>query len=726
MQELETVTGTIERFLYQSEDNGFAVFVLQGSNKQAITVKGYLPSVQAGQEVQLQGTWVFHAKFGRQFEAKQCISMLPTTVVGLKKYLGSGLIKGIGPIYAEKLVTHFGTDILTIIEQSPHRLHEIDGIGEKRIEQIATAWKEQKDIANLMVFLQERDITPGLAAKIYKHYRHESIAILHENPYRIADDIWGIGFRTADELALKLGFQPHAPQRIAAGILYAISTATQQGHLYIELSDLKKKTLELLELISGQHDDLVKQALHTLYNNDKIKLLSEHEKHYITLTSFYFSEKGIATRIKALLQRPSDHRFNIDQIYHTLRSENPHEIMLNEDQQRGILSCLQHKVTIITGGPGTGKTTLIKKLLSVLDTERVQYKLAAPTGRAAKRIIEGTGKYALTIHRLLEFDPNSRGFTYNETHALKLDFLIIDEASMIDVFLAHAILKALPTSAHLVFIGDIDQLPSVGPGNILHDLIASGIVPCVRLTQIFRQAQDSLIVVNAHKINKGEFPVSFLPDAKRDFSFIKEENQEAVEGHLKRILFVELPKRGIAVDDVMILTPMNRGIIGTISLNHTLQTLLNPESTHESVSVRGTTFKKGDKVMQIRNNYDKHVYNGDIGVISAVYTASKELTVVFGEQKAVTYDFDELDELVLAYAISIHKSQGSEYSAVIIPLFMQHFMLLQRNLVYTGLTRAKRLCYFIGQPKALAVALRNAKGTTRLTFLKKFLLSEIE
>lgn len=721
--ELDNISGTIERFLFQSEENGFAVFVLQVRGTKAITVKGYLPQIQAGQEVHLKGSWIFHAKFGKQFEATQCTSILPTTVVGLKKYLGSGLIKGIGPIYAEKLVNHFGAEILTVIDTNPERLQEVPGIGGKRIDQIVLAWRDQREISNLMVFLQEKDISPALAARIYKQYRNEARAVLQENPYRLADEMWGIGFKTADDIAIKLGFQIHAPQRIASGILYVISSASSQGHLYVELLDLKKKTLEILQLNGAEHEDLIKQALHALYNKDKIKLITHKEVHYITLSSFYHSEKSVALRIKSLLLRPTSHQFALDEIYQSLRAPHEGEVHLNEDQQKGILSCLQSKVTIITGGPGTGKTTLIKKLLAILDSQKVRYKLAAPTGRAAKRIIEGTGKYAMTIHRLLEFDPASRGFTYNEAHALKLDFLIIDEASMIDIFLANSLLKALPDTAHLVLIGDIDQLPSVGAGNVLNDLITSGIVPCNRLTQIFRQAQDSLIIVNAHKINRGEFPVTFLPDARKDFFFIKEEKPEEVENHLKRILFVELPKRGISIDDTTVLTPMNRGLIGTMSLNHALQAMLNPEHSSQ-VTHSGTTYKKGDKVMQIRNNYDKHVYNGDIGIIDEINALDKEVMVQFGEQKIVVYEYEELNEIVLAYAISIHKSQGSEYSAVIVPIFMQHFMLLQRNLIYTALTRAKKICFFIGQTKALAIALRNAKGTIRLTFLQQFLTND--
>lgn len=743
MHELDTISGTVERFIFQSEDTGFAVFVLQAHGyprKHTILAKGHVPNIHVGQEVELEGSWVVHAKFGKQFEVKSCISKVPTSIIGLKKYLSSGLIKGIGPTYAEKLVNFFGSQILDIIDKSPERLNEVSGIGKKRIDIITSAWKEQKEIAQVMVFLQDKGISATYASKIYKKYRHDSIAILQENPYRLTDEIWGIGFKIADSIAQKMGFAHYDPKRIAAGILHTISLASQSGHLYVELGNLKSQAINTLELISAlsqspeyheenscalqQADQLLKQALHNLYTKEKIKLLSYDNKHYITLSSFYYSEKSVANHINKLLETQSKLNFDINSIYQQLRSDTS-SLQLNEDQQRGVLNCLQNKVSIITGGPGTGKTTLIRKLLNILDLNKVNYKLAAPTGRAAKRIIESTGKHATTLHRLLEFDVSTMSFVHNETHALKLDFLIIDEASMIDIFLGNALLKAIPHNAHVVFIGDIDQLPSVGAGNLLNDLITSNKVSCTRLIHIFRQAQNSLITLNAHRINKGEYPLSFSPDAKKDFIFIKEEAPENIEAHLKKILFIDLQKQGISIDNSIILTPMNRGVVGTYTLNHTLQNLLNSYQGPEKVVSGGTTYKVGDKVMQIRNNYDKKVYNGDIGAIESVSLTDKHVFVEFGNQQ-VCYEFDELNELVLAYAISIHKSQGSEFSAVIIPLFMQHFMLLQRNLVYTALTRAKKLCIFIGQPKALILALKNTEGSQRITFLDKFLNNEIE
>lgn len=724
MDNLDNITGTVERFVFQNTDTGFAVFVVS-VKKSNITATGMIPNVQIGQEVKLSGNWIMHSKFGRQFEVKLCTSVLPTSVVGLKRYLGSGLIKGIGPTYAEKLVNYFGLDILKIIESSPERLNEVSGIGSKRIELIISAWKEQKEISNLMVFLQERGITASHATRIYKQYGNNAIEVLTNNPYRMAQDIWGVGFKTADLIAQKIGFSKNSPFRISAGVIHTLTQATQNGHLYVELNNLKSKTLILLEL-GEEQQELLKSPLHELYNAEKLKLITWQDKHYLGLSVYYGCEKSIVHKILNLIETQSVLNFNMRFIYDLINKPTGfNNLYLNEDQQKGIISSLQNKVTIITGGPGTGKTTLIKKLLEVLESEKINYKLAAPTGRAAKRIKESTGKFASTIHRLLEFDVSTMKFTHNEDNALKLDFLIIDEASMIDVFLAHAILKAMPHKAHLLLIGDIDQLPSVGPGNILNDLISSGKVPTIRLTQIFRQAQDSLIVVNAHKVNEGQFPVTFVENAKRDFIYIKEEDPEKIIDHLKNILFITLNKNGISREDSVVLTPMNRGVVGTVSLNHNLQQILNGEPTFEQITISGVTYKVKDKVMQIRNNYDKEVFNGDIGVIEKIDLEDKIVVVNFSDTQRVSYEFDELTELVLAYSISIHKSQGSEYGAVIIPLFMQHFMLLQRNLLYTAITRAKKLCILIGQPKAIGMALGNSKGTKRLTFLKEFLTGEL-
>lgn len=726
MDQIHEFKGTIERFLFQNDQNGYSVFLLQVSQgNHGMVVCGYLSNAHAGQEINVKGVWKQHPKFGKQFEAQSCSVHMPTSTTGIQKYLGSGLIKGIGPSYAEKLIKCFGDQVLQVIDKEPDRLKLVPGIGQKRVEKIIQAWQDQKEVSNVMVFLQDKGVSPAYAIKIYKMYQQNAIAVLQENPYRLADEVWGIGFKIADEIAQNVGIAKNSPKRVKAGILHAISTHVSNGHLYIELPLLKESVLELLVLEPQESQPLLKIAFHDLYNEHKIKLISYNEIHYVTLSQYYFAEKGVALKIEQLLAQPRIHKLPIDEIYQKLRAPAAGTLALNEEQQKGVLACLQNQITIITGGPGTGKTTLIKQLLEILDEYNLNYRLAAPTGRAAKRITESTGRIALTLHRLLEFDFTSRTFIKNERNALKLDFLIIDEASMIDIFLAHAVLKATPLSAHIIFIGDIDQLPSVAAGNFLNDLIASTRATCVRLQEIFRQAQNSLIIVNAHKVNQGEFPVSFLPDAKRDFVFIKEENPANIETHLRELLMNKIPNFGISRQDAIILTPMNRGIVGTQQLNGTLQKLLNPGNTEKAISYGLYQFKIGDAVMQIRNNYDKAVFNGDIGAITDIDLGDKIIFVRYFE-RIVEYEFTELDELVLAYAITIHKSQGSEYPAVIIPLFMQHFTLLQRNLVYTALTRAKKLCIIIGQPKALAMALRNNKGLARTTFLTHFLTSDLQ
>jgi len=726
MNQLEEITGFVDKVIFQNDENGYAVFVLQLRGKNTVTVKGYLPTIQPGQQVSLGGFWVMHPKFGRQFEAKNFQSCLPDSILGLKKYLGSGLIKGIGPVYAEKLVDMFGSDVLDIIENHPHKLGRVAGIGPKRIEKITVAWKDQKEISKVMIFLQDKGVSTAYATKIYKKYGQESIVVIKENPYRLADEIWGIGFKKADQIAQNLGFEKNSLKRITSGILYVISQELNNGHLYVNLKELKQKTVTILEL--DLDDDIslkIKTAFHNLYDSDKIKLVSFEEKHFVTLSQYYFSEKGVANKIQKLNEFKSSHFFEISEIYKKIRiPKNERDIALNQEQQEGILSCLQNKVTVITGGPGTGKTTLIKKLLEVLDDHNLKYKLAAPTGRAAKRMFEGTGRHAATIHRLLEFDFSTMGFAYNEQKSLPIDFLIVDEASMIDVFLAHALLKAIPFNAHIVFIGDIYQLPSVGAGNFLKDIIASQKVVSVCLKTIFRQAQDSMIVVNAHRINNGEFPLSYLPDSRRDFIFIKEDNPENVPLHLQTIYKKVLYKFGIKAKNSIVLVPMHRGSVGTQKLNYDLQNILNASDQVKKLAHSGITYKIGDPIMQLRNNYDKNVFNGDIGTITDIHLEDKIVFVDY-DGRVVEYEYSDLNEVVLAYSISIHKSQGSEYEAAIIPIFTQHFTLLQRNLIYTAITRAKKLCIFIGQPRAIAMAIKNNKSLIRKTFLKEYLTTDL-
>lgn len=723
MNEIEILHGTVDKILFQNNENGFVVFKLVQNNKESTVVKGSIPSINPGEYVTIHGSWIMHPKFGKQFDAQQCSAQIPTSILGLKKYLSSGLIKGIGPVYGEKLVNYFGEKVLEVIDKTPNRLGEVEGIGPKRIEKIVTAWQDQKEIAHIMVFLQEKGISPVYATKIYKQYRANAVSVILENPYRLAQDIWGIGFKIADQIAQNLGIAPDSIKRITAAILHVITTASSNGHLYVELQNLKKQTANLLALDLEHIAHTIKLALHDLYNREKIKLITFQDEHFITLSQFYFSEKSVASKLLDIIKHPPRHVFEIDTIYKKLRATQQQKILLNENQKRSIITVLQNKVTVITGGPGTGKTTLIKMLLEILDNHRIPYRLAAPTGRAAKRITENTGKPATTIHRLLEFGVHTMGFVRNEQNTLPLDFLIIDEASMIDIFLAHAILKAMPRHARLVLIGDIDQLPSVGAGNFLHDVLASENIPNVKLTHIFRQEQDSLIILNAHRINAGEFPQGYQADTRNDFIFIKENNPENVCLHLQHIYRKILPKYGIKSDDSIVLVPMHRGVVGTQKLNYDLQQMLNPDTHKKQLSLRGTTYRVGDSVMQLRNNYDKLVFNGDIGILEDI-DQEKRILVRFLD-RLVAYDFGELNELVLAYAISIHKSQGSEYAAAIIPIFMQHFILLQRNLIYTAITRAKKLCIFIGQPKAIAIGIKNNKNNNRITFLQQLLTTDL-
>jgi exodeoxyribonuclease V alpha subunit len=720
----QALEGVVERFIYKNEQTGYAVGVLQIKNNASAIITGFMSTINPGEHVSLMGTWINHAKFGRQFDVKQCVAKAPETITGLKKYLGSGLIKGIGPVYAEKLVDCFGLNVLEVIDKTPERLQDVPGIGAKRHDQIMKAWVDQKHIASVMVFLQEKGVSTAYAVKIYKKWGHESLAFLKENPYRLAEEVWGIGFKTADKIAQNLGFERHSLKRIKAGILFFLHDITTQGHLYNELQEVKTKVCELLEIEFEEQEVSLRTALHELHTADKIKVITHETEHLLALSVNYSVEKSVAKKLKALVSFERAHQIDSTEVYARLRhDEQTSATSLHEDQQRAVLAAFQEKVVIITGGPGTGKTTVVKNLLALLDEYKLSYQLAAPTGRAAKRMFESTHKPAVTIHRLLEFDASTMRFVHDETNALKTDFLIVDEASMIDIFLAHALLKAVSLKTHLILIGDVDQLPSVGAGNFLRDLIASSLCTTVHLTHIFRQAQDSLIIVNAHRVNQGEFPTTMSTEGQKDFVYIKEENPENLLEHVHKVFKKILPFYHIKSDDAIVLVPMNRGIVGTQALNHHLQNFLN-SGTQGQLEYHGTLFKCGDRVMQIRNNYDKLVFNGDIGCIEEIQHEDKTMTVSFFE-RIVLYEFDELSELMLAYAVTIHKSQGSEYPAVIIPLFMQHFMLLQRNLLYTAITRAKRLCILIGQPKAIAMAVKNNKSVTRKTLLKEFLTTEL-
>ena len=717
---LADLQGQIERITYTNEENGYTIAKVKVyGRRDLVTVVGNFMAPMPGEVLKMQGEWANHPKFGEQFKVVHYKSLVPASVAGVEKYLGSGLIKGIGPVMAKRIVKKFEKETLDIIEQEVEKLTEVDGIGRKRIEMIKKAWADQKEIRQVMIFLQSHGVSSAYATKIFKTYGTESIEVVQENPYRLATDIFGIGFLTADRIAEKLGFAKDSELRAEAGILYVLHQLADEGHVYYPFQPLVNKCQEILEV----DQEILSRALTSLNAEKKIVIDDLQEKESkadyqaVYLAKFHLSETNIAARLKALINAPKSIR-PIDPDKALKWVQKQLDITLASKQIDAVRRAVTDKVLVITGGPGTGKTTIVNAILKIFVKSGVKLLLAAPTGRGAKRMSEATGYEAKTIHRLLEYSIQKGGFQKNDQTPLKCDLLIIDEASMIDTILMHHLLKAIPPRATFILVGDVNQLPSVGAGNVLHDIIASGAVPVMELNEIFRQARESLIIVNAHKINQGLMP-AFKPSGHKlaDFYFIEQEEPEKVLGIILELVKERIPKRfGFdPIDDIQVLTPMHKGMVGAGNLNLELQNALNPGP--DSLSRGGKNFRINDKVMQVQNDYEKEVFNGDLGRIVRINLEAQEVTIDF-DGKKVPYDYPDLDEVVLAYAISIHKSQGSEYPAVVIPILTQHYVLLQRNLIYTAVTRGKKLVVMVGSKRALAIGIGNDKTRKRYTHLR--------
>lgn len=699
----------VERITYQNAENGYTVLKCAAKNyKDLVTVVGTMPDTHVGSVLSLEGMWKMDSRYGRQFSVEKFEETLPATVYGMEKYLGSGLIKGVGPKFAKRIVAKFGKDTLDIIEKNPDALIEVEGIGKVRVEQIKNSWQEQREIKNIMLFLQSHEVSTSHATKIFKTYGNKSIQIVQENPYRLADDIWGIGFKTADRIAEKLGFEKERFIRLRSGILYALNKLSEDGHCFAVREQLIQKAKELLEMDIPELEITLDEMIRS---EDVIRY-----EEAIYLPPFYYSETGCAKRLIRLLEEKKKTEVDTEKIVQTVIQNS--KIFYDEIQTKAIRTAVISKVMILTGGPGTGKTTTTMGMISALKMMGYHILLAAPTGRAAKRMAETTGMEAKTIHRLLEYKMPD-GYQRNEEHPLEGDVLILDECSMVDIILMYNLLKAIPERMSLILVGDTDQLPSVGAGNVLKDLIASGILPVIRLTRIFRQAQGSRIIMNAHRINRGE-AIDIRGGKDSDFFFAQKETNEEIVDTLVRYCTKNLPNYYHAdpFRAIQVLTPMQKGICGAANLNQLLQEAMNPSNLF--LRRGGTQYRLGDKVMQIRNNYDKEVFNGDIGTISKVDMEEQELAVCY-DGRDVTYDISELDELTLAYAVTIHKSQGSEYPIVVMPFTMSHFVMLQRNLLYTGVTRAKKILVLIGEKKAVYYAIGNEKTTRRNTKLAEYL-----
>lgn len=707
---MEHLRCVVERITYRNEENGYSVIKCKAKDySDLVTVVGAMPDVHVGAVLSLEGFWKIDSKYGRQFSAQKWEETLPATVYGIEKYLGSGLVKGVGPKFAKRIVQKFGKDTLDVIEEQPELLIEVEGIGQVRVERIKKSWQDQKEIKNIMLFLQGHEVSTSHATKIFKTYGSESIAVVKENPYRLADDIWGIGFKTADVIAEKLGIGKDKFIRLRSGILYTLSKLSENGHCYAVREQLIE-TAEKLLCVDGAELEITLDEM--LRVEDVIR-----DEEAIYLPPFYFSEVGCAKRFRKLMK--GCRRIVLDGEAVAGQIQAQPGVIYDEVQLEAIRVAVSSKVMVLTGGPGTGKTTTTLGIICAYQRAGCQVILAAPTGRAAKRMSEAAGMEAKTIHRLLEYKP-PEGYQRNEEKPLEGDVLILDECSMIDIMLMYNLLKAIPEHMTLIMVGDTDQLPSVGAGNVLKDVMASGCIPVVRLSRIFRQAQGSRIILNAHRINKGE-AIDMRGGKDSDFFFASEETNEGIVERLVKYCTENLPRYYHAdpLRDIQVLTPMQRGTVGAANLNQVLQEAMNPQGP--ALRRGGVCYRVRDKVMQIRNDYDKEVFNGDIGTIRRVDLEDREITVDF-DGREVAYDVTELDELALAYATTIHKAQGSEYPIVVMPFSMSHFVMLQRNLLYTGVTRAKKILVLIGEKKAVFYAVRNGQMAERNTRLAERIL----